>query len=209
MEQLLLVLMERFKPAFLRCRGNLWAAQLACAALIFVLASGCAAIQGGQAEPTPLSGISMPPEDERESWLRLDNVPQGADQVEFGAEVYRLVCKSCHGDRGQGLTEDWIAQWNPDDQNCWQSKCHAENHPEDGFKLPRYVPPVTGEEITGRFDTAAELYRFVSLAMPWHAPGSLTSEEYWYVTAYLLEINGVELGDTVLDEGSAPLIELR
>lgn len=150
-----------------------------------------------------------PPKDEVEPWLRLDNVAPDANQVETGAEVYRLVCSACHGDRGQGLTPEWIATWNPEDQNCWQSKCHASNHPDDGFALPRYVPAITGEHMTSRFSTAMDLFVFIRTLMPWHAPGSLPDEEYWQVTAYVIFLNGNDLGDLVLDESNAGTVTLH
>ncbi len=54
-------------------------------------------------------------------WVLVD-LPASATQLQYGAEVYRLVCSACHGDHGQGLTDAWRATWAPSDQNCWQSK---------------------------------------------------------------------------------------
>jgi cytochrome c5 len=133
--------------------------------------------------PTP---VPMPTED---SWIIVD-LPADATQLEYGAEVYRLVCKACHGDKGQGLTDDWRAQWNPKDQNCWQSKCHALNHPSDGFYMPQ-VPKVLGRPVRG-FGTALNLYYYIHKFMPWHDPDSMTERESWSVTAYILKINGVD-----------------
>lgn len=124
-----------------------------------------------------------------DSWIIVD-LPEDATQLEYGAEVYRLVCKACHGDKGQGLTDDWRAQWAPKDQNCWQSKCHALNHPPDGFYMPQ-VPAVLGQPIRG-FGTALNLYNYNHIYMPWHDRASMTEEESWSVTAYLLKINGIE-----------------
>lgn len=128
---------------------------------------------------------------EGKSWLILPTMPPGSTQADYGAEIYRLVCKSCHGDVGRGLTAEWIAQWNPADQNCWQSKCHAANHPQDGFEIPHYVPPVMGEGALLRFDTALDLYEYLRSSMPWQDPGSLLDSEYWQLTAYLLEANNI------------------
>lgn len=57
-------------------------------------------------EPTPFPTAEV-------SWLRLPDLPASATQADVGAEVYRLVCRACHGNKGQGLTEDWIAYWRP------------------------------------------------------------------------------------------------
>ena len=37
----------------------------------------------------------------QKQWILVD-LPAGASQLEYGSEVYRLVCQDCHGDRGQG-----------------------------------------------------------------------------------------------------------
>lgn len=144
----------------------------------------------------------MPPED---SWIIVD-LPADATQLEFGAEVYRLVCKACHGDKGQGLTDDWRAQWDPRDQNCWQSKCHARNHPPDGFYMP-ISPAVVGPPLK-IFGTALDLYNYIHTRMPWHDPGSMTEKESWSVTAYILKINNVDPGSD-LNAATAAQIRLR
>lgn len=135
--------------------------------------------------PTPVPDTTAT----EDSWIIVD-LPEDATQLEYGAEVYRLVCKACHGDKGQGLTDDWRAQWAPGDQNCWQSKCHALNHPPDGFYMPQ-VPKVLGQPIRG-FGTALNLYNYNHIYMPWHDRGSMTEKESWSVTAYLLKINGFD-----------------
>lgn len=140
---------------------------------------------------------------EEPSWVFLDDDFANASQLEKGAEVYRLVCAACHGDEGQGLTEEWRNKWNPKDRNCWQSKCHGEIHPPDGFVLPRYVPPVKGPIVPAMFDTALELYYYNKATMPWHAPGTMRDEEYWQVTAFMVELNGVDLEGAILDKDNA------
>lgn len=141
------------------------------------------------------------------SWIIVPELPSTATQADRGAEIYRLVCSSCHGDRGQGLTTEWRMTWNPRDQNCWQSKCHASNHPPDGFELPRYVPAIIGTYALARFITALDLYAYNHSFMPWHDPGSMTEEESWQVTAFLVRENGIDPIETPLDAvRAAPLL---
>lgn len=147
----------------------------------------------------------MQPMSDEDSWIIVD-LPPDASQLEYGAELYRLVCKACHGDKGQGLTDDWRAQWAPDDQNCWQSKCHAANHPPDGFYMP-IAPAVVGPPLQ-MFATAQDLYNYIHANMPWHNRGSMTEKESWSVTAYILKINNVDPGP-VLSSETASQIELR
>lgn len=154
--------------------------------------------------PAPTaSAVVMPTP---ESWLIVPTLSPDATQADHGAEVYRLVCQACHGDRGQGLTDEWRASWAPADQNCWQSKCHAVNHPPEGFVLPRAAPAIVGPGTLTKFLTAADLQAFVKASMPWHAPGSLTDDEYWQLTAYLVRANGY--GDLALGPANAAEVRL-
>ncbi len=123
--------------------------------------------------------------------------------------MYWLNCQPCHGDRGQGLTDEWRAQYPPEDQNCWDSGCHGRSPYEGGFKLPKIVPALIGPQALARFDTAQSLHSFISGNMPFQAPASLNGEEYWQLTAYLLRANGVEWGDQTLDAAPVPEVRLR
>jgi mono/diheme cytochrome c family protein len=110
-----------------------------------------------------------------------------AELEKDGHDLYQFWCSTCHGDRGQGLTDEWRAIWPEDKQNCWQSKCHASNYPPDGFTFPKFVPAVIGESALERYATSLELYTYIQAAMPYWAPGSLSEEEYWAITAFLVE----------------------
>ncbi|HSH02193.1 MAG TPA: c-type cytochrome [Anaerolineae bacterium] len=136
-------------------------------------------------------------------------MPEDATQADIGAEIYRLVCSTCHGDKGQGLTDEWRQTLDPANQNCWQSKCHASNYPVDGFALPHYVPPVVGPAFTTKFKTAADVNLFIRTAMPYQVPGTLLPSEYWQLTAYLLTINGYQLEKTILDESTGQQLLLH
>ena len=119
-------------------------------------------------------------------------MPENPTQADLGAHVYYLNCMTCHGDRGQGLTDEWRAAWGTSEQNCWQAKCHAANHPPEGFELPRYAPPLIGTGTLGQFQHVGELHQYAQDRMPWHAPGTLSEEEYWQLAAFLAEANGVQ-----------------
>jgi mono/diheme cytochrome c family protein len=135
----------------------------------------------------------------------MGNPPTQADQ---GAQVYYLVCMVCHGDRGQGLTEDWRNLLDPMDRNCWQSKCHASNHPVEGFKLPKVVPAIIGPGELEPFQNALNLHDYLQARMPWQAPGMLSEDEYWQLTAYLVRENGFDPGPLPLDRERSATINL-
>lgn len=161
--------------------------------LLAALLAGC-----GTPPPTPTSvptpqptGVMQPPE--QDSWILVD-LPEDATQLQHGAEVYRLVCSACHAHSGEGLTDAWRATWHPDDQNCWQSKCHAANHPPDGFELP-IAPAVVGRAALAPFATAGDLHDYIQATMPWQDPNSLTEDEGWAVTAYVIKLNRMNPGE--------------
>ncbi len=177
-----------------------------------VLLTSCGQSAGRTPTPEPTLEPRMPaatPVKTDESWLVLSNLPEDATQIEKGAEIWRLVCQDCHGDEGQGLTPDWIAKWAPSDQNCWQTKCHATNHPPEGFVLPRYVPPLVGATALARFETASDLQAYMRDKMPWHKPGSLQDGEYWELTAFLLSKNGISPLPPELDAQQGTEIQLH
>jgi hypothetical protein len=146
---------------------------------------------------TPVDRLAAPP------------MPENPTQADYGAQVFYQVCMVCHGDQGQGLTDEWRGALDLEDQDCWQSRCHATNHPPDGFIFPRYVPPVVGDVMLARFQTALDLYNYINTRMPWQAAGTRSEEEYWQLTAHLLSINGVDPGPEPLNAANAAGILLR
>jgi mono/diheme cytochrome c family protein len=130
-------------------------------------------------------------------------------QAEMGGQVYYMVCMACHGDQGQGLSPEWLGAWELGEETCWQSKCHASNHPPEGFELPESIPAVISPGTVYRFANAQELHDYLQAEMPWQAPGMLTDEEYWQLTAYLVRANGIEPGDAPLNEQTAVKVLLR
>ena len=132
------------------------------------------------AQPTPTGDrLAAPPTVENPS------------QADTGAQVYWLNCQPCHGDVGQGLTDDWRAQYPPEDQNCWESGCHGDRPYEAGFTLPQFVPAVIGPNTLTRFASVADLHGYISRSMPFNAPGNLSEAEYWELTAFLMRANGL------------------
>ncbi len=160
-----------------------------------------------QSEITPAPSMRLPTVD----GLILPEMPANATQVDYGWQAYRLVCSACHAYDGSGLTGEWLSFWAPEDQNCWQSKCHALSHPPDGFVLPHYVPAIVGPGELDVYKTAQGLHDYIKKAMPWQDPGYLTDNEYWNITAYLIQANGFTLPKEPLsaDTGADYLIGME
>ena len=135
--------------------------------------------------------------------LAQPTLPADPSQADKGAQVYWLSCLPCHGDRGQGLTEEFKQAYPEEDRNCWNSGCHG-NHPyENGFTLPKTVPAIIGVGTLQKFSNALVLRSYIFAAMPFWKPASLTEEESWQVTAFLLRENNLWISREDLTESNA------
>jgi hypothetical protein len=155
-------------------------------------------LTGASVTQAPSMPTVMPPN------LTPPVLPAHPSQADHGQQVYYLVCMVCHGDQGQGLTREWIAaSTGMGPLSCYAAKCHGPAHPPEGFLLPKTIPPVRAPAIRTSFPTALSLYQFIHKTMPYQAPGSLKDEEYWQLTAFLMRINGRDLGSNVLGLANA------
>jgi hypothetical protein len=118
-------------------------------------------------------------------------MPETPSQADYGAKEFWSRCLPCHGDRGQGLTDEFRQTYPPEDQNCWMSGCHGARPYENGFKIPTYVPPVIGPNALVKFHNAQVLHDFICAAMPYQWPGTLEDQTCWELTAYLTHQNGL------------------
>lgn len=151
--------------------------------------------------PTPLPGGGMIP-----TWMTPP--APGPTQADAGAVLYYYNCMACHGDRGQGLTVEWRAQWDVEHQDCARSTCHGARHPPEGFSFPKnFAPGIVGANTLTKYENAQALFDFVSSRMPYQAPASLTRDEYWQLVAYLVRKRGVQVAR--VDESNARQITLN
>jgi len=140
--------------------------------------------------------------------LAEPTLPASPSQADHGAQVYWLSCMPCHGDQGQGLTDEFRATYPPEEEYCWESGCHGPNPYESGFSIPKKIPGVIGESTLAKFTDAAQLHAYVRATMPFWKPGSLTEEEAWRVTAFILRQNGLWDDSTELNASSAAAVKI-
>ncbi|MFH1185293.1 MAG: hypothetical protein V1755_09685 [Chloroflexota bacterium] len=140
--------------------------------------------------------------------LARPTLPAAPSQADVGAQAYWGYCLPCHGEKGQGLTAEFRETYPPEEQYCWARGCHGERPYEDGFTLPTFIPPVVGPKALSKFPTAATLQGYIAAAMPWWKPGSLSEQENWQVTAFLLRENGLWDGRGDLDAANAETIRV-
>jgi len=112
-------------------------------------------------------------------------LPPGSGSVSAGAAVYAKNCQSCHGEKGAGK---------PQDQLTGGLGTLATPKP---VKTPASYWPV-----------ATTLFDYIRRAMPITAPQSLSNDEVYAVTAYILSIDGIVPADAVMDAKTLPLVKM-
>jgi len=129
-------------------------------------------------QPTPQPGLDR---------LAIPVLPENPTQIDLGNQVYYYHCMPCHGDQGQGLTDEWRQVWEEDHRNCWGRGCHGGREKDEGFPLPRSIPSVL--ELS-RFHTADDLFHYLQQTHPPQYPGKLAEQDYWSATAFVLHLAG-------------------
>ncbi|MBO9537041.1 cytochrome c [Herbaspirillum sp.] len=112
-------------------------------------------------------------------------LPPGSGSVARGRAVYAQTCAACHGERGQGTPADALV----------------------GGKgsLASATPLKT---IGSFWPYATTVFDFINRAMPYNAPKSLSANDVYAVTAYLLHLNGIVGADAVLDAGNLAAVRM-
>jgi quinol-cytochrome oxidoreductase complex cytochrome b subunit/mono/diheme cytochrome c family protein len=162
-----------------------------------------------QTTATPIITIQITP---TFNPARLDQPPTIVPpvQADNGAQVYWGMCMACHGDQGQGLTDEWRASFPLEDRDCWQSGCHGSDAPENSFEIPQTgIPALAGAGALSRFSNSFELYNHIHQNMPFFRADSLTSEEAWSLTAYVLQLNDRQTDGFTLNEINGSAISIH
>jgi mono/diheme cytochrome c family protein len=118
-------------------------------------------------------------------------LPAGSGTPEQGATIFAATCASCHGKNGEGTP--------PLYPQLVGGPRGAFNFATD-FKIPR--------TIGNYWPYATTVFDYIRRAMPLTAPGSLTPDQTYAVTAYLLNREGLLPAGATLDARSLPVIQM-
>ena len=125
-------------------------------------------------------------------------LPPGKGSVDQGTEIWEAKCASCHGSFGENnsVFSPLIGGTTRDD-----------------IKTGR-VARLTDEGFPGRttlmkVPTVSTLWDYINRAMPWNAPKSLSKDEVYAVTAYLLNLADVVPADFTLSHQNIAEVQQR
>ncbi|MCD6190340.1 MAG: cytochrome c5 family protein [Sulfurimonas sp.] len=121
-------------------------------------------------------------------------LPEGEGSVEEGDELYEEQCAACHGDFGGG--------GNGYPQLAGGNQDKDENGIVITLKNQRLAPGMDAPKRTiGTYwPKATTLFTYIRDAMPYATPKSLSANETYAITAYLLAQNGVMIDGQEMDE---------
>ena len=157
--------------------------------LLFLMLLGGSAVAQG-----PTYGLGRTPSEvEIRAWdISIsptgEELPPGQGTPGEGERIYyRRGCATCHGVNGVGGSAPRLVK----------RDAEPGAHPWDyGRILPIRAPYAT------------VVWDYINRGMPLNAEGTLTADEVYALTAYLLSINDVISEDTVLDAESLPKVEM-
>jgi cytochrome c len=111
-----------------------------------------------------------------------DGLPPGQGGVQQGAQIFAARCAACHG---EGKPMDALAA---------------------GDGTIATAKPV--KTVGSYWPYATTLYDFIHRAMPFNAPQSLSPDEVYAVSAYVLFLNHLVPPDAVLDASTLPKVAM-
>jgi S-disulfanyl-L-cysteine oxidoreductase SoxD len=112
-------------------------------------------------------------------------LPPGHGSVREGEKIFAETCAGCHGAKGEGKPADRLV---------------------GGFGTLATSKPV--RTVGSYWPYATTLFDYIRRAMPFNAPQSLTADQIYAVSAYILYLNNIVTEDTVLDAASLPRVRM-
>jgi len=139
----------------------------------------------------PTYGVGRPPTaEEVKAWdltIPADGrgMPPGSGHAALGRAIYVERCASCHGDTGEDAKYSRLV---------------------GGHGSLTTTEPI--RTVGSFWQSAPTLWSYIRRAQPFDEPGSLTADQVYAVTAYLLHLNGIVGEQDVLDAKTLPLVKM-
>jgi mono/diheme cytochrome c family protein len=113
-----------------------------------------------------------------------EGLPAGSGTAIAGEVLFQQQCASCHGDKGQGSIANRLV---------------------GGGALNTNSPVKT---VGSFWPYSTTIFDYTRRSMPHNAPQSLTSDQIYAATAYILYLNQIIAKDAVMDAKSLPLVRM-
>jgi S-disulfanyl-L-cysteine oxidoreductase SoxD len=144
------------------------------------------------------NGQSLTP-DEIASWdisIPADGtgLPSGTGTAKQGEVIYNTRCISCHGEKGAGNPQEPPSPVSAGPLAGGQGSLSGDQDPV--------------QTVGSYWPYATTLFDYIRRAMPWAAPKSLTDEEVYSLTAYILHLNGIIGEPDVIDAQTLPKVRM-
>lgn len=120
-------------------------------------------------------------------------LPAGHGSVTEGAALYQSKCAMCHNKAGEGMPPVYPALIGRDPK-------------AEGFHFAS--DPALVKTIGNYWPHATTVFDYVRRAMPFTAPGSLSNDEVYALTAFLLAANKVIPATATLDAASLKRVKM-
>ena len=113
------------------------------------------------------------------------NLPPGSGTVSHGNEVFDQQCAACHGAKGEGGVGDRLLGG------------------QGTLATPKLV-----RTVGSYWPYAPTLFDYIRRAMPQNAPQSLSNDDVYALSAYILSLNGLLPANATLDAKSLAAIKM-
>jgi S-disulfanyl-L-cysteine oxidoreductase SoxD len=114
-------------------------------------------------------------------------LPKGSGSVKKGEEVWEAKCGSCHGAFGDSNATFPPIAGGVTKEDIERGRVAALARPEQ-------------RTTTMKLSQVSTLWDYINRAMPWNAPKTLSVEEVYAVTAYILSLDRIVADDFVLSD---------
>ena len=148
-------------------------------------------VVSGAFAQTPSTGLGRAPTATDLAVIDIDvrpdgrGLPPGSGSAEQGKAVYAARCAACHGPTGREGPNDILV---------------------GGQGSLSTARPL--KTVGSYWPYATTLWDYINRAMPFPAPHSLTADQVYAITAYILNLNNLVPNDFVADRNSLPKVKM-
>jgi S-disulfanyl-L-cysteine oxidoreductase SoxD len=114
-----------------------------------------------------------------------EGLPAGKGTAAQGSKIFALQCAGCHGPKGIGASADPL---------MGEVGSLASDYPE--------------KTVNSYWPYATTLFDYIRRAMPINAPFSLTADEVYALSAYILSQDGIIAADIELNQENLPQVSM-